>query len=67
MTSVAPQPAYVIVLSENLEMQWPALTADADAFVQSGDLPDELLAAIRQARSRRRGLGDDDSMMTEGK
>jgi DNA-binding NarL/FixJ family response regulator len=44
----------VIVLGRHEGARQVALAAGADAFVLSGDLPGDLLAAIRQSRARHR-------------
>jgi DNA-binding NarL/FixJ family response regulator len=44
----------VIVLGREEGVRRKALAAGADAFVLSGDLPGDLMAAIRQSRARHR-------------
>ena len=46
-------PPHVILLGKDLKVKQAALDAGADAFVLRGDLPDQLLAAIRHARMLR--------------
>lgn len=46
-------PPYLIVLGRSQSNERAALAAGADAFVLRGAPPDELLAAIERARSRR--------------
>ena len=46
-------PPHVILLGKDLNVKQAALAAGADAFILRGDLPDELLAAVRQARLQR--------------
>ena len=46
-------PPHVILLGKDQNVKQAALAAGADAFVLRGDLPDELLAAIRHARLQR--------------
>ncbi len=48
------QPAF-IVLGKEASTEQPALAARADAFVLKGDMPEQLLVAVRRARV---GAGD---------
>jgi len=49
----SPSPQ-IIVLGSDEGMRQEALAAGADAFVLSGDMPDDLLAAIRQSHAQHR-------------
>ncbi len=50
-----PRPSpQIIVLGSDEGVRQEALDAGADAFVLSGDLPGDLMAAIRQSRARHR-------------
>lgn len=57
---------HAVVIATHARAREEALAAGADAFVQTGDQPDELLAVIRQARSQRRGSDNEDMMKTKG-
>jgi len=45
------QPSFII-LGKEAGTEQPALAASADAFVLKGDMPEQLLAAVRRARAR---------------
>jgi DNA-binding NarL/FixJ family response regulator len=57
---------HVVVIAAHAHAREEALSAGADAFVQTGGLPDRLLATVRDARSRQRRANCEDTMNTKG-
>jgi DNA-binding NarL/FixJ family response regulator len=57
---------YTLVLGKDNATRDEALAAGADAFALRGDSPDQLLAVVRRARSRRAALVKMDSTEAKG-